>query len=68
MGVGMMWEVPTIAKPTPRQDRAQDLALAEGAARYLERQGLERKAVVQCLIDEFELDRETAEALAELAA
>lgn len=64
----MMYEVPTITKPMPRQDRAQDLALAERAARYLEQQGLERNAVVQCLIDEFELDRETAEALAGLAA
>ena len=63
----MMWEVPTITELMPRQDRAQDLALAEGAARYLGRQGLEREAVVQCLVDEFELDRETAESLAELA-
>lgn len=62
-----MYEVPTITKSVPRQDQAQELALAGRAARYLERQGLEREAVVQCLIDEFELDRSVAETLAELA-
>jgi hypothetical protein len=44
------------------------MALAEGAARYLTRQGLDHQAIVRCLVDEFELDRATAEALADLAA
>lgn len=55
---------PAIVPP----DRAHDLEFAERAASYLERQGLDHRAVVQCLIDEFELDLETAEALADLAA
>jgi hypothetical protein len=47
---------------------ADELAFAERAASYLEKQGLDHQAVVQCLIDELELDLETAEALADLAA
>ena len=52
----------------PAVDPADELAFAERAAIYLERQGLDHLAVVRCLIDEFKLDRETAEAVAELAA
>ena len=49
-------------------DEQHDLALAERAALYLEKQGLDHRAVVRCLITEFELDSETAEAVASLAA
>jgi hypothetical protein len=49
-------------------DRSEDLAFAGRAALYLDRQGLDHRAVVKCLIEEFELDRETAEAVASLAA
>lgn len=49
-------------------DRAHDLAFAERAALYLEKQGLDHEAVVRCLVDELELDRKTAEAVAALAA
>jgi hypothetical protein len=49
-------------------DRAEDLAFAERAALYLEKQGLDHQEVVRCLITELELDEETAEAVAALAA
>ncbi len=49
-------------------DEEHELALAERAAAYLDKQGLDHLAVVKCLIAEFELDVETAEALADLAA
>jgi hypothetical protein len=49
-------------------DRFEDLAFAGRAALYLDKQGLDHRAVVKCLIEEFELDRETAEAVASLAA
>jgi hypothetical protein len=48
------------------RDLDLDMALAEGAALYLTRQGLAHEAIVRCLIEEFELDRVTAELLAEL--
>ena len=47
---------------------ADELDFAERAALYLEKQGLDHESVVQILIDELELDLETAEALADLAA
>ena len=47
---------------------ADEVAFAERAALYLEKQGLDHQAVVQVLIEELELDLETAEALADLAA
>jgi hypothetical protein len=49
-------------------DRSEDLAFAERAALYLDKQGFDHRAVVKCLIEELELDRETAEAVASLAA
>ena len=49
-------------------DLEREMALAERAAEYLDKQGLDHLAVVRCLIEEFELDNETAEALADLAA
>lgn len=60
-------------KPTPMMpkildDPTEDLAFAQRAAQYLDKKGLDHLAVVQCLVDEFELDRETAEAVASLAA
>lgn len=64
------------SKKTPRPatspsripDLSADLAFAGRAALYLDKHGLDHQAVVQCLIEEFELDRETAEAVALLAA
>jgi hypothetical protein len=51
------------------QDRPDhDLAFARRAAVYLDRQGLDEKSIVRCLMDEFDLDQLTAEAVASLAA
>jgi hypothetical protein len=50
------------------QEPNQDMAFARRAAVYLDRQGLDEQAIVQCLMDEFELDQTTAEAVASLAA
>ncbi|MEX0946845.1 MAG: hypothetical protein WD651_13185 [Acidimicrobiia bacterium] len=50
------------------QEPNQDIAFARRAAVYLDRQGLDEQAIVQCLMDEFELDQATAEAVASLAA
>jgi len=46
----------------------RDLAFARRAAVYLDRRGLDEEAIVRCLMDEFDLDRVTAEAVASLAA
>lgn len=54
--------------PSRIPDLSADLAFAGRAAIYLDKQGLDHQAVLQCLIEEFELDRETAEAVASLAA
>ena len=64
-----MYEVPPARPwaPVPT-DRRRELELAEQAAVYLATQRLDRRAVVRCLIDEFEVDRATAEALADLQA
>ena len=58
----------TITPSRTSADRSEDLAFAGRAALYLDKQGLDHRAVVKCLIEEFELDRETAEAVASLAA
>lgn len=60
----------TATKSMPKilVDPIEDLAFAGRAALYLDRKGLDHLAVVQCLINEFQLDRETAEAVASLAA
>ena len=50
------------------EDPEREMALAERAAEYLDKQGLDHLAVVRCLVEEFELDVDTAEALADLAA
>ena len=53
---------------TFEDDREHDLELARGAVTYLSTKGLDRRAVVACLVDEFDLDDATAEELASLAA
>jgi hypothetical protein len=50
------------------EDRQHELELAQRAVTYLATQGLERRAVIACLVDEFDLDEATAEELASLAA
>ena len=50
------------------EDRQHDLELAERAVTYLRTQGLDRRAVIACLIDEFDMDIATARELATLAA
>jgi hypothetical protein len=51
-----------------REALSQDLSFARRAAAYLDKQGLDEDAIVRCLMDEFDLDRVTAEAVASLAA
>jgi hypothetical protein len=51
-----------------REPPDHDLAFACRAAVYLDRQGLDEEAIVRCLMDEFDLDKVTAEAVASLAA
>jgi hypothetical protein len=58
--------LPTTSTIPNTIDPDLDMALAEGAALYLTRQGLDHRAIVGCLVDEFELDRATAELIAEL--
>jgi hypothetical protein len=58
--------LPTTSTIPDTMDPDLDMALAEGAALYLTRQGLDHRAIVGCLVDEFELDRATAELIAEL--
>lgn len=50
------------------EDREHELALAEQAVTYLAMQGLDRRAVIACLVDEFDLDDTTAEELASVAS
>lgn len=45
-----------------------DLDFAGRAVIYLEKSGLDADEVVDCLMDEFDLDRKTAVELASLAA
>jgi hypothetical protein len=52
----------------PAPDHAEELAFAQRAAAYLDHEGLDRPAVVRCLIEELQLDADTAEAVAALAA
>ena len=53
---------------TLEDDRQHELELARGAVTYLATKGLDRRAVVACLVDEFDLDDATAQELASLAA
>ncbi|MEX1004512.1 MAG: hypothetical protein WD990_03980 [Acidimicrobiia bacterium] len=50
------------------EDRQHELEFAQRAVTYLETQGLDRPAVIACLVDEFDLDTATARELANLAA
>jgi hypothetical protein len=61
-----VYEAPQITSPWSAipEDPMRDLALAQRAVSYLEAQRLDHGAVVQCLIDELDLDLETAQALA----
>jgi len=61
------WEMITLRMAAPEMD-AVDMEFAERAAIYLDRQGLDADAIVRCLMEELELDRNTAEAVASLAA
>ncbi|MEX2654945.1 MAG: hypothetical protein WD532_07955 [Acidimicrobiia bacterium] len=61
-----MFESPSTTIPVTR-DPELDMALAEGATVYLTRQGLDHEAIVRCLVEEFEIDRAAAAALADLA-
>jgi hypothetical protein len=63
-----MFELPEITDEWSLSDLERDMAFAARAALYLESQGLDHSAVVQCLIDEFDLDRDAARELALMAA
>lgn len=45
-------------------DPGRDMALAQQAVTYLRERGLDEQAVVQALRDEFEIDVDTATAIA----
>lgn len=61
----MITEMHQISTDTQRQS---DLEFATKAVVYLEKKGLEFEEVIECLMDEFDLDRETARRLALVAA
>jgi hypothetical protein len=61
----MITEIHQIATDTQRQS---DIEFATRAVIYLEKKGLRTEEVVECLMDEFDLDRETARRLASIAA
>ena len=61
----MITEIDQVSTDTQRQS---DIEFATRAVIYLEKKGLRTEEVVECLIDEFDLDRETARRLASLAA
>ena len=64
-----MFDVLTTTTTIPlTRDPDLDMALAEGAAMYLNRKGLDHEAIVRCLVAEFDIERATAEALADLTA
>ena len=54
--------------PEVLADNEIDLDFASRAVVYLEKSGLQAEEVVDCLMVEFDLDRETAVELASLAA
>ncbi len=54
--------------PEMSTDKDLDLGFAGRAVVYLEKSGLDADEVVDCLMDEFDLDRDTAVELASLAA
>jgi hypothetical protein len=53
---------------TKQTEYQADLDFATRAVVYLEMRGLDEDEVVDCLMDEFDFDRETARELASLAA
>ncbi|HEX6146343.1 MAG TPA: hypothetical protein VF083_06145 [Acidimicrobiia bacterium] len=57
-----------IHKVSTDSQRQSDLEFASRAVVYLEKKGLAHDEVVEALMDEFELDRDTARALATVAA
>lgn len=61
----MITEIHQISTDTQRQS---DLEFATRAVIYLEKKGLRTEEVIECLMDEFDLDRETARGLASIAA
>jgi hypothetical protein len=61
----MITEIHQISTDTQRQS---DLEFATRAVIYLEKKGLQYEEVIECLMDEFDLDRETARRLASIAA
>jgi hypothetical protein len=61
----MITEIPKVSTDGQRQS---DLEFASRAVVYLEKKGLAHDEVVEALMDEFELDRDTARALATVAA
>lgn len=50
------------------RERQSDLEFAAQAVVYLEKKGLHVDEVVDCLVSEFDLNRETARALVAVAA
>ena len=48
--------------------RESDLEFASQAVVYLEKKGLGVDEVIDCLMEEFELDRDTARAIVSVAA
>lgn len=60
--------VTEIHKISTDKQRQFDLEFAAQAVIYLEKKGLGVEEVIQCLVDEFEIDRDTARALAAVAA
>ena len=60
--------VTEIHKISTDKQRQFDLEFAAQAVTYLEKKGFGVEEVIQCLVDEFEIDRDTARALASVAA
>jgi hypothetical protein len=61
----MITEIHQLSTATQRQS---DLEFATRAVIYLEKKGLRTEEVIECLMDEFDLDRDTARRLASIAA
>lgn len=49
-------------------ERQSDLEFAARAVVYLEKNGLGEDEVIDCLVEEFDLDRETARTVVSIAA
>ena len=57
-----------IHKVSTDSHRQSDLEFATRAVIYLEKKGLRTEEVIECLMEEFDLDHETARRLASIAA